>query len=145
MSDPAPYNVTISSQTASIQYAPVRDGDASQGWNVTYDQGSKDTGYGNPQGVGIDSHQTNYSGATMSISWVGTAVYLYGQASAASYSIDVDGASIPFAAVNVEQGGLLGSRTGLQYGNHTVTLTTSGTAYVAFQYAELTIGIGYVG
>ena len=82
----------------------------------------------------------------MRISWVGTAVYLYGQASSASYSIDVDGTAttVP-VGTTVAQGGLLGSKTGLSYGSHTVTLTTHGTNEVAFQYAELTIGVGYSG
>ncbi|TCD60920.1 hypothetical protein EIP91_009293 [Steccherinum ochraceum] len=137
--DPLPYNVTISSQTASIVYAPNRDGDPTAGWNVTYSSGTSNTGFGVAQGVGTDSHWTTHDGASLQLSWVGTAIYLYGDASPASYSIDVDGASAP----SIGQGGILGSKTGLDYGNHTVTLTTHGTDQVSFQYAEATIGVGY--
>ncbi|KAH8100275.1 hypothetical protein BXZ70DRAFT_179619 [Cristinia sonorae] len=143
--EPFPYNITVSSQTGTILYLPSRDGNASLGWNVTYSQGTSDTGYNHPQGVGVDSHQTTYDGATMQFSWIGTAMFLYGQADGASYTIDVDGDQSSSASVSVPQGGLLGSRTGLIYGNHTLTLTTHGTGQVSFQYAELTIGVGYPG
>lgn len=141
--DPFPYNITITSQTASIVYSPYRDGDPTEGWNVSYSLGVKDTGFSVPQGVGVDSHVTTHDGATMELNWVGTAVYLYGEASSASYSIDVDGSTLASSLASVPQGGLLGSRTGLDYANHTVKLTTRGSGQVAFQYADLTIGIGY--
>ncbi|TCD68536.1 hypothetical protein EIP91_010461 [Steccherinum ochraceum] len=139
--DPLPYNVTISSQTASIVYAPNRDGDPTAGWNVTYSSGTSNTSvdHGVAQGVGTDSHWTVHDGASLQLSWVGTAAYLYGDATSASYSMDIDGQSVP----SVGQGGLLGSKTGLSYGNHTVTLITQGTDPVVFQYAEVTVGIGY--
>ncbi|TCD60918.1 hypothetical protein EIP91_009291 [Steccherinum ochraceum] len=137
--DPLPYNVTVSSQTASIVYAPKRDGDPTAGWNVTYSSGTSNTGFGVPQGVGTDSHWTTHDGASLQLSWVGTAVYLYGDASPASYSIDVDGTSVP----SIGQGGVLASKTGLDYGNHTVTLTTHGANQVRFQHAEVTVGLGY--
>ncbi|KAH8100264.1 hypothetical protein BXZ70DRAFT_179232 [Cristinia sonorae] len=143
--DPLPYNVTISSQTGTIQYLPIRAGDAALGWNVTYSLGTKDTGYGNLQGIGVDVHQTTHDGATMQFSWIGTAVYLYGHASGASYTLDVDGEQTSSSSVNIPQGGVLGSRTGLNYGNHTLTLTNHGIGQLAFQYAELTVGMGYPG
>lgn len=145
MPDPLPYNVTISSQSAVVQYAPARDGALTAGWNVTYSSGTANTGFNAPQGVGTDSHQTTHDGATMQLSWVGTAVYLYGNATGASYSIDVDGSSIGSSEATVPQGGLLGSRMNLSYGRHTVTLTVHGTVAVSFQYAELTTGVGYIG
>jgi hypothetical protein len=138
--DPIPYNVTLSSQTASIQYSPSRDGSiSSMGWNVSYTDGLKDTGYGNPQGVGVDSHQTSLAGASMELTWVGTAVYLYGKASAGSYTVSVDGEDVG----SNPDGGVLGSKSGLKYGSHTVRLTASGGSQVAFQYAQVTIGMGY--
>ncbi|KAH8108146.1 hypothetical protein BXZ70DRAFT_40551 [Cristinia sonorae] len=143
--DPLPYNITISSQTATISYLPARDGDSAAGWNLTYSQGTRDTGYGHPQGVGTDVRWTTLDGATMQLSWVGTAVYLYGQAFSASYTVDVDGDRSSFSSANVPQGGLLGSKTGLSYGNHTATLTTHGTGEVSLQFAQLTVGVGYPG
>lgn len=143
--DPLPYNITISSQTASILYDPQRDGALTNGWNVTYSSGLKDTGFGFPQGVGTDSHMTERDSSSLELTWVGTAVYLYGQASSASYTVEVDGTSFTSSSVTVQPGGLLGSKTDLSYGNHTVKLTTHGSNAVAFQSAELTIGMGYNG
>lgn len=142
--DPLPYNVTISSQTASILYSPTRDGNLTAGWNVTYSLGLNNTGFGNPQGVGVDSHSTTHDGASLELSWVGTAVYLYGQAANASYTINVDGSKFDDSLTNIPSGGLLGSKTGLGYGNHTVTLTAHGTGgELEFQFADLTIGLSY--
>ena len=142
--DPLPYNVTISSQTASIVYSPARDGNTTAGWNVTYSDGTTPA-YGSQQGIGTDYHQTTLDGSTMQLSWVGTAIYLYGQANNASFSIDVDGVTSTYSDVTIPQGGLLGVQTELAYSNHTAALTTHGSGLVAFQYAELTIGIGYPG
>ncbi|KAL0574499.1 hypothetical protein V5O48_007474 [Marasmius crinis-equi] len=142
--DPLPYNITISSQTASILYSPTREGSIDAGWNSTYSSGSKDTGYGRPQGLGTDYHRTTRSGASLELRWVGTAVYLYGNATAGSYTITVDGQDVG-ASKNVPQGGLLGRKTGLKYGDHTAKLTVLGKGEVAFQYARVTIGVGYTG
>ncbi|KAF9262747.1 hypothetical protein L218DRAFT_380604 [Marasmius fiardii PR-910] len=146
MPDPLPYNISISSQTASIIYIPARDTSIDAGWNSTYSAGAKDTGYGRDQGLGADSHRTSRSGASLEFSWVGTAVYLYGNAAAGSYGISVDNQDIGVASDEaVPQGGLLGSKTGLQYGNHTVKLLARGLGEVGFQYAQATIGVGYSG
>ncbi|TCD60919.1 hypothetical protein EIP91_009292 [Steccherinum ochraceum] len=128
-----------STWTASILYAPNRDGDPTVGWNVTYSSGTINTGYGVAQGVGTDSHWNTHDGASLQFSWVGSAVYLFGDASPASFSMAVDGATV----TSVGHGGLLGSQTGLKYGNHTMTLITHGTKQVTFQHAEVTVGIGY--
>jgi len=135
-----PYNITLSSQTAyGISYSPSRNGNISTGWNVSYTDGVKDMDYGNPVGVGVDQHRTSFAGATMELDWTGTAVYLYGSAEAGSYTISVDNEN-----VDVEPGGgLLGSKSGLDYGAHTVKLEVTGGSVVAFQHADVTIGVGY--
>ncbi|KAL0575308.1 hypothetical protein V5O48_006659 [Marasmius crinis-equi] len=142
--DPLPYNVTISSQTASISYSPAREGAMNSAWNSTYSAGAKDTGYGRAQGLGTDYHRTTRSGASLEFRWTGTAVYLYGNATAGSYSISIDGQDIG-TTNDVPQGGLMGSKTGLKYGDHAVKLTVLGKGEVAFQYAQATIGVGYNG
>jgi hypothetical protein len=140
--EPLPYNITLSSQTASIQYFPSRDGSTSAtGWNVSYTNGLKDTGHSTFQGVGVDYHQTTLPGAYMELSWVGTAVYLYGNASAGSYIVLVDGEDIG----SNSNKGVLASKSGLDYGNHNVRLTARGGSQVVFQYAQVTIGMGYPG
>ncbi|KAK7471914.1 hypothetical protein VKT23_000016 [Stygiomarasmius scandens] len=137
-----PYNITLSSQTAyGISYSPSRNGNISTGWNVSYSDGVRDMDYGNPVGVGVDQHRTSFAGATMELDWTGTAVYLYGSAEAGSYTISVDNEN-----VDVEPGGgLLGSKSGLDYGAHTVKLEVTGGSVVAFQHADVTIGVGYSG
>ncbi|THV01095.1 hypothetical protein K435DRAFT_655930 [Dendrothele bispora CBS 962.96] len=141
--EPLPYNVTLSSQTAcNMRYDPAPGSAVNQttGWTVSYTDGVKDLGYGNGIGVGVDFHQTSLVNATMELDWVGTAVYLYGKADMGSYTISVDDdEDIPGTPV----GGLLGSKSGLPYGSHKITLTVTGGSLVSFQYAEATIGIGY--
>ncbi|KAK7058654.1 hypothetical protein VNI00_002290 [Paramarasmius palmivorus] len=144
--DPIPYNVTISSRTASILYSPTRDTSLDKGWNVTYSNGVKDVGWFGKAGVGIGSHSTTTAGATMKLSWVGTAIYLYGEsAKATSYGISVDGVDVFGSSPSGSsfEPGLLGLKTGLSYGSHTAELTVVGGDKVRFQHAIVTIGMGY--
>ncbi|THV01104.1 hypothetical protein K435DRAFT_854077 [Dendrothele bispora CBS 962.96] len=138
-----PYNVTLSSQTAcSIRYNPAPNLSANQttGWKVSYTDGVRDLDYGNDVGVGVDLHQSSLENATMELDWVGTAVYLYGDANVGSYTISVDdGEETPGTPI----GGLLGSKSSLQYGPHKISLRVVGGNLVSFQYAEATIGVGY--
>ncbi|KAG7094088.1 hypothetical protein E1B28_007707 [Marasmius oreades] len=142
--DLLPHNITLSSQTATIMYSPYRDGDCQTGWNVSYTYGVQDHGYGIPQGIGTDYHRTYHGGASLQFNWTGTAVYLYGNASMNTYSIVVDGTN-EVVTFDVPQGGLLGKKEGLDYGDHTAKLTVhgNGTKEVAFQYAQVTVGLGY--
>ncbi|EEB89525.1 hypothetical protein MPER_12362 [Moniliophthora perniciosa FA553] len=91
--DPLPYNVTISAQSPAIAYDPSHDSDSTLegGWNVTYTDGTALTLYG-AQGVGDSSLQTTYDDASMALSWIGTAAYLYGNATTSEpYNIIIDG------------------------------------------------------
>ncbi|THV01214.1 hypothetical protein K435DRAFT_655833 [Dendrothele bispora CBS 962.96] len=134
--EPTPYNITLSSQTATINYSPFRDGEPTAGWNVSYPDGiTKGTGVGN------DTHRTSFSGATMEFTWIGTAVYLYGTGIKGPYKISVD--NLDIGAVPGD--GLLGSKVGLGYGPHIVKLIALGESEIVFQYAEVTIGVGYPG
>ncbi|KAE9394475.1 hypothetical protein BT96DRAFT_1047569 [Gymnopus androsaceus JB14] len=133
-----PYNVTINSQAANLFYEPYKDGDSSGGWNFTYTL--------IPDSVavwtianGTSYHRTTFPGASMTLTFSGTDIYLYGNASAGSYSISVDGGTAIQGSNNAPQGELLDAVTDLSYGNHTVMLTSTGTNEVAFQYADVTI------
>ncbi|KAK7451207.1 hypothetical protein VKT23_012543 [Stygiomarasmius scandens] len=141
--NPLPYNITLSSQTASILYLPSRDGDLTKGWNTSYSDGVKDLGSGYPQGIGADIHRTSAAAATMELNWTGTAVCLYGDAIPGSYTIFVDNVDIDASTQSVT--GLLGCQSDLEYKVHNVKLQVVGGHEVAFQYAELTIGAGYPG
>jgi hypothetical protein len=140
----SPYNITISSQCATIVYQPYREGLISGGWNVTY-SGNDDSSY-NLQtiGIGASSRRTTLAGATFQIDWVGTAIYLYGSAPSGSFSVSLDGGNSVTGSPDTSQG-LLNSLTGLQYGNHTVVLTVVGGNEVNFGGAVLTVGVGYQG
>ncbi|KAK7459526.1 hypothetical protein VKT23_009509 [Stygiomarasmius scandens] len=134
--DPLPCNVTLSSQTATITYSPFRDTNVTAGWNVSYVNGIK-----GGIGVGDDFHQTSLKGASMEFSWIGTAVYLYGEGSPGSYRVFVDN----FDIEATPQIGVLGIKSDLDYGSHTVRLETVTNSQVIFRHAEVTIGVGFSG
>ncbi|KAI3610097.1 hypothetical protein WG66_007270 [Moniliophthora roreri] len=145
--DPLPYNVNISSQSPAIQYSPSRtqlNENIESGWNVTYAHGTTRIPFG-PLGLSGDSYlQTTLSGAQLSLDWVGTAAYIYGNAtSSAAYTLRIDGTEMELPGF--PKGNLLGLVTGLPYGSHQLNLSLSGSDIFAFHYATLTIGIGYQG
>lgn len=140
MSVLTPYNITINSQTANLQYKPYKDGASSGGWNLTYTL-IPESAAAKTTASGISYHRTTFPGASMALTFTGTDVYLYGNASAGSYSVSVDGGTATKGTNNVPNGGLLDAITNLSYGNHTVTLASTGKEEVAFQYADVTIGI----
>ncbi|KAK7053007.1 hypothetical protein VNI00_004328 [Paramarasmius palmivorus] len=142
--NPLPYNVTLSSQSATLIYAPFRDATIDLGWNVTYSGGVRNTEGPNvpgPQGVGTPYRRTTNAGASVELRWIGTAIYLYGNATSGSYSITVDGSAIDDLPSGRD--GLLGTKTGLAYSNHSVILTAVGGIEISFWYADVTIGVGY--
>jgi hypothetical protein len=140
----SPYNITISSQCATIIYKPYRDGPTSGGWNVTY-SGDPDSSYQLQLiATGTSSHRTSFAGASLEISWIGTAIYLYGSAPSGSYSVSLDGGSAVAGPSDSSQR-LLNTFTGLNYGNHTAILTVVGSNEVDFGGAVLTIGMGNEG
>ncbi|CEL61973.1 hypothetical protein RSOLAG1IB_04723 [Rhizoctonia solani AG-1 IB] len=77
-------------------------------------------------------HSTSEAGASASFKFTGTAVYLYGskRPSHGSYEVDVDGVSIgqfDGSSRSVENLALLAKAEGLNWGEHIVTITNSGT------------------
>jgi len=140
---PAPFNVTLSSQCATIKYLPFRDGPISTGWNVSYSGTVDSTWSLQSFGSGTSVHRTTLAGATLQIDWLGTAIYLYGTSSSTSYTYTLDGVPTPAAPDSV--GGLLASSINLPYGDHTAVLTVNAAQEVAFQGAVLTVGVGNEG
>ncbi|KAK1215831.1 hypothetical protein PQX77_021557 [Marasmius sp. AFHP31] len=147
MADPIPYNLTIPSQAASLAYFPLvnpSSNNTDEGWVLSYSGGLvPDASYWGRRGIGADYHATTRKGSTVQISWIGTGIYFYGNATSDGYKIKVDGDDVQEA--DVPNGGLLGSKTDLPYKKHTSTLTVIGGKKVAFQYAQVTIGYGYPG
>ncbi|CAE6418116.1 unnamed protein product [Rhizoctonia solani] len=77
-------------------------------------------------------HSTSEAGASASFRFTGTAVYLYGskRPSHGSYEVDIDGVSIgqfDGSSRSVESLALLAKAEGLNWGEHIVTITNSGT------------------
>ncbi|KAL0580032.1 hypothetical protein V5O48_001966 [Marasmius crinis-equi] len=146
MADPIPYNLTIPSQAASLVYSPLRgsSNNTNDAWVLSYSGGlvAQDSYWGR-RGIGADYHTTTQKGASIQVSWVGTGIYFYGNASSDSYNLKVNGQNVQGA--DVPNGGLLGSKDGLPYKQHSATLSVSGGKRVAFQYAQVTIGYGYPG
>ncbi|KAJ8085592.1 hypothetical protein PM082_004410 [Marasmius tenuissimus] len=142
--DLLPYNLTIPSQTASLFYYPPRGSDtkASDGWELAYS--SVDKGSYQRQGRGADFHNSTKAEAYINFNWLGTAIYVYGAGRKDSYRFFVDGQDVG-QTFDVQQGGLLGFMTGMQYKEHNATLKVVGGEGLAFQYADLTIGLGYPG
>jgi hypothetical protein len=76
-------------------------------------------------GVGTPKRSTNTSGATVTLDWVGTGIFFYGNTTdAAGFDVSVDG-----FPTNVNgTGGVLGGVTNLPFKQHQAVLTvTSGT------------------
>ncbi|KAK1221982.1 hypothetical protein PQX77_015199, partial [Marasmius sp. AFHP31] len=144
MTDPLPYNLTIPSQTASLYYYPPRGANstASNGWELWYS--AIDPPDWRRQGKGADFHKSTKAGAFVTFNWLGTAIYVYGTGTRESYKFSVDGQDIG-QTFDVQQGGLLGSMTGMEYKEHSATLKVVGGEGLSLQYADLTIGLGYPG
>jgi hypothetical protein len=118
------------------------------GWNVSYSQSpwsSFNSGQTN-LGKGASSHWTNYSGAVISFSFVGTGFTAYGDTSGNMTSIlQLDGSTITTVQNKVmSTRPTLASATNLQEGYHTVSLTTKGIGGVEFDGVDLVLGSGAV-
>lgn len=142
-----PYPISLTSQSPSITYTPSVLG-ASSGWNVSYSQSpwsSFNSGQTN-LGKGASSHWTNYSGAVISFSFVGTGFTAYGDTSGNMTSIlQLDGSTITTVQNKVmSTRPTLASATNLQEGYHTVSLTTKGIGGVEFDGVDLVLGSGAV-
>ncbi|KAG7086232.1 hypothetical protein E1B28_002203 [Marasmius oreades] len=147
MTDPIPYNLTIPSQDASLSYFPLRGSSntTGDGWVLAYSAGLLPGNYSGRQGKGADYHTTTRAGSFVQINWIGTGIYFYGNATSGAYKIAVDGNNVAVAGLNASNGGLLGSKVGLRYSQHSATLSVVQNQKVAFQYAQVTIGYGYPG
>lgn len=66
------YNLTVDATAGNVIYLPTRDDVLSEGWNFTLKSSTA-------------LRQTVKTGATVQLSWVGTAVQLFGLASTGTY------------------------------------------------------------
>ncbi|KAJ7755055.1 hypothetical protein DFH07DRAFT_822744 [Mycena maculata] len=115
------WNFTFDDTSTFFTYTPYADGSNSgltKGWEPWYTQSGfiSQNGEG---GAGDSYHLTSLAGASVSLDFYGTAVYLYGTTNS-TYDILVDNS--PYVDVS-PIADLLVSVTNLQEGNHNVTLT----------------------
>jgi len=86
------------------------------------------------------AHRTTLPGASVRLDWIGTGIYLYGEASVGAYTIQLDGAT---ADLGASAPGLLFSKSGLTYGPHTLILrVVLGTSTTSISNAIITVGMG---
>jgi hypothetical protein len=84
-----------------------------------------------------------YVGASIHLDWIGTAIYLYSDGSAAAYNTSTDGAQ---TKSEIYVSGLLFSKDGMNYRSHTMVLqVTQGIQLTSVSGAIITVGMGEQG
>ncbi|KAI0948200.1 hypothetical protein AcW1_009780 [Taiwanofungus camphoratus] len=144
-SEPTPYNITLSDQSSILQYLPLRDDSPNSSWYVSYSGISEtewNSNYVWPEGT--SSHSTTLIGASVQLDWTCTAVYLYGQANAGAYAVQIDEMPVVTGGGSLRPGGVLFSQVGLQYGSHSVILRVI-QGGVTITGAIATVGMGASG
>lgn len=138
------YNWSITDQSPLITYHPLSVGDNSTSWNSSFSGSSwannaDPVSYSSAVGHGRSAHTTDVDGATASVGFVGTAVYVWGQTSQLSALLLVDGVSRSFSG---GQDGIIGSAEGLDNKWHDVKLSVRGLDYVQVYGFTFTSDIG---
>ena len=89
------------------------------------------------------SHRTTLAGASVELDWIGTAIYLYGDASAGSlgYTVQFDGVQSSNITIST---GLLFSQSQLNYGPHSLVLMVV-QGQVSISNSTITVGMGKIG
>lgn len=140
------YNLTVPDQSPTFIYSPYREGDLNSSWKVFYSN-SPDSSYDSSHNSsnlasGISLHSTTLQGASLQISFMGTAIYLAGSGAAGAYSTTLDGGdTVNGSPAN----GYLVSHDGLDYEAHTLVLNTTSTSQLNVTSALMTVGIGNEG
>ncbi|KAK0461922.1 uncharacterized protein EV420DRAFT_1640223 [Desarmillaria tabescens] len=116
-------NLTVLDQSPTFIYSPYREGDL----NIILETS------------GTSLHSTTLQGASLQISFMGTAIYLAGSGTAGGYSTTLDGGD---AVDGNPANGYLVSHDGLDYEAHTLVLNTTSTSQLNVTSALMTVGIG---
>ncbi|WVQ79457.1 hypothetical protein IAT38_001556 [Cryptococcus sp. DSM 104549] len=140
--EPFPYNITLNDQASALTYLPSRDGPASSTWNSSYTDSPWSEYSIDAMGQGTSYHHTSAANASVTIEFVGCAVYAWGQASSGEVELRVDGEVVDSKG---DGENLLASATGLKYGWHRTKVVVKGGSSVAFLGFTVTAGLGNVG
>ncbi|KAF8597710.1 hypothetical protein BDV93DRAFT_547778 [Ceratobasidium sp. AG-I] len=112
------WNVTLDDSSPVFTYLPYGDGAASAGWATYYSvSGFRQAGGNTP--LGDSSHVTWNNDTTLSLSFYGNALYLYGGANC-TYDLALDGQQYP--TYSPTNDGQLAVLEDLAEGQHSVTL-----------------------
>ncbi|WWD20102.1 hypothetical protein CI109_104576 [Kwoniella shandongensis] len=133
-----PYNISVSDQSPTIIYKPELDTYPNLGWNLTYTDSSYATYSPDAIGKGISAHNTTVQGATATLSWLGTAVYVRLDASVGNVSVVVDGTK---GAERSSDDGIMFVK-GLEEKWHTVVIQVTGRAGVKLYGITFTTVVG---
>ena len=140
-----PYNISITDQSPLISYSPSTIGDGVTGsWNISYSASpwtSFDAGQYN-EGLGQSSHWTTSTPAYASFSFVGTAVYAFGNQTDGNSYFVIDGVT---AETNINATGLLAKAEGLSEGLHNAQLSWKGAGGINVTGFTMTVGVGDAG
>ncbi|KAF8195649.1 hypothetical protein K438DRAFT_2016928 [Mycena galopus ATCC 62051] len=132
-------NITVTDQSPAFAYLPNREDP--NAWQSSW-TGSPDSSYDathtqNNIPQGTSSHVVALSGASAQITFVGSAVTIYGEGTANAYTTTLDnGSSVPGAPAGsmlATYGGLNGTAT------HTLLLKTTQSTQLSLTYATFTV------
>lgn len=139
------YTLSIPDSSPIFIYSDLNS-NLSLGWNVTYGSAADPTLVPGrlPPPNSLSTHRTSLVGATASISWFGTAIYLLGSGTPGAYSTSID-YQTPAIGVPSSDTNSLGSWAGLDNAKHTIELIVTEPIEVGLQGAQLSIVIGQTG
>lgn len=147
-----PYNITIYDESPTITYLPSRSGDSATTWNSSYTISGMWNNQSGQMGQGESYHYTTARGASASLGFVGTAIYVWGN----NYGEESDvqllvGEHNLSRAGGEGQGegevGLLGWRDGLrnQWWDFTVNITSGTGEWRGFDLRRITVTVDFGG
>lgn len=132
-------NISVTHLSPTIEYLPSRSGLSDETWNVTYvqEQDAPDSG---AVGDGPSSHYTTYDGASASLGFVGTAIYVYGYTNGtdSDVSLSVNGKDLEKGDGN----GLLGWKEGLKNQWWDLAVNVTGEGGVGIIGVTFTLQLG---
>ncbi|KAF7301872.1 hypothetical protein MIND_00753100 [Mycena indigotica] len=132
-------NITVSDQSPTWEYSPEREGASSSGWSSDFspEPPYDPTHASSNLASGVSSHTTTLSGATARLSFVGTAVSIYGAGTSGAYSTTLDNgpedAGNPSGSLLATYGALNGSVM------HTITLKATQGQSLTLSHAEFAV------
>jgi hypothetical protein len=94
--------------------------------------------------IGVSSHTTTMIGASVTMSWVGTALTIHGNGSNGTYQTTLDGGE-PTIGRPFPDNQTLVSFSGLADTNHTLNLTLLSSTQLTFFGASFEISVGKAG